>query len=152
VSEPSAGTVLLVRAGARVCALPVEHVVETMRPLPAAPLSGTPVFVRGAAVVRGQAVPVIDLEAFLGERTAQPARRFVLVHCGKRAAALAVTDVIGVHRRGPSVGGPPLLSAACAGAVESMAVLDEQLLLVLRAARVVPEDVWRALEGAGVGT
>jgi len=148
VPVPPPSPVLLVRAGARVCAIGVDQVIETMRPLPIAPLSGTPAFVRGAAVIRGAAVPVVDLAAFLGVHARSKPERLVLVRCGPRAAALAVDAVLGVTSLDPSGAGPvPLLEGGAAGAVEALGALDGDLLLVLRAARVVPEDAWRRIPG-----
>ncbi len=146
MTESPSGAVLVLRAGTRTCALAIEHVLETTRPLPVTALPGTPAFVRGLAVVRGRAVPVVDLESFLGGEAAQPVARFVLVRCGERAAALAVAAVLGVRRRGDVPAGAPLLSEACAGAIEEVGALDDQLLLVLRAGRLVPEEVWRAVD------
>jgi hypothetical protein len=40
---------------------------------------------------------------------------------------------------------PPLLREAQADVVEAIGVLDAQLLLVLRASRILPEEVWRTL-------
>jgi purine-binding chemotaxis protein CheW len=138
--------VLLVRAGGRTCALPIAHVIETMRPLPVAPLSGTPPFVKGVAVIRGGAAPVVDLGAFLGAG-ATAASRFVLVRCGARNAALAVESVIGVARfAGGEARATPLVAGACAGAVELLGALDQEMLLVLRAVAIVPEGVWRAVD------
>lgn len=150
----SSQDVLLVRAGARVCALPIADVAETMRPLPTAPLAGTPPYVTGAAIVRGIASPVVDLEALLagsagsdvpGDRACADAR-YVRLRCGSRSALLAVEAVLGVSRLAIREGdAPPLLSAAAGGVVESLGALDGALLLVLRASRLVPEDAFRAI-------
>ncbi len=140
--------VLLFRAGARLCALSIEQVIETMRPLPVAPLAGTPAFVRGAAVIRGAAVPVVDLASFLGVHASAEPKRLVLVRCGPRAAALAVDAVLGVTSVDPAgAGRAPLLEGGAAGAVEALGALDRDLLLVLRAARIVPEEAWRRIPG-----
>jgi purine-binding chemotaxis protein CheW len=40
---------------------------------------------------------------------------------------------------------PPLLREARADVVEAIGILDAQLLLVLRASRLVPEEVWQTL-------
>lgn len=136
--------VLLVRAGGRVCALPLAHVIETLRPLPTTPCSGVPAFVLGAAVVRGAAVPVVKLDLFLGAPPA-PATRFVLVRSGARAAALAVDAVSGVASlAGMEPAATPLLGAG-AGALEALGALDGELVALLHAARVVPDDAWRAI-------
>ncbi len=137
--------VVLARAGARLCALRVEDVIETFRPLPVAPLPGTPDFVAGAAVVRGEPLPVVHLGAFLGSGRTAPAR-YVVVRCGSRRAVLAVDAVVGVTQLPEAPAAPvPLLDAACAGAVEALSATDRELLFVLRAARVVPEEAWRAV-------
>ena len=52
--------VLVVMVGARACAIPLDHVAETMRPLPIEPVAGTPGFVRGVSVIRGAPTPVVD--------------------------------------------------------------------------------------------
>ncbi len=150
MADPLRSSCLLVRAGPRICALPVEQVIETMRPLPVTPLPGLPVSVQGAAVIRGAAVPVVDVDALLGGTASADRARFVLVRCGARAAALAVDAVLGVA---PVDGSAPraiaLLQAATAGAVEALGALDRELLVVLAAARVVPDGAWRAIGGSG---
>ena len=62
--------VLAMRAGDRVCAVPLAHVSEVMRPLPIEPLAGAPPFVPGLAIVRGKATPVVDLTAVLADGAA----------------------------------------------------------------------------------
>jgi purine-binding chemotaxis protein CheW len=44
---------LLFRSGGRLCALRLESVRETTRPLPIEPIAGTPPFVLGISVMRG---------------------------------------------------------------------------------------------------
>lgn len=135
-------TVLLVRAGARLCGLPVAAVGETMRPLPVSPLAGAPAWVLGLSVVRGEPLPVVDLAALLGGSPEEAPGRFVTVRAGGRAAALAVAGVIGLLQLDP--GGArtlPLVRDACAGALESLRTLDGDLLVVLGAARLVPDGV-----------
>ena len=150
LEEPSKGlaasSVLLVRTGRTTCALPLSSVVETMRPLPIAPLSGMPPFVAGGAVVRGEPVPVVDLGALVAGAAAEAPRRFVLLRLGERHAALAADAVVGVAQlaQGASAGAS-VLSGAAAGAVELLGALDGELLLVLRAATIVPEGAWEAL-------
>ncbi|WP_242337392.1 MULTISPECIES: chemotaxis protein CheW [Anaeromyxobacter] len=140
-------SVLLVRAGGRACAIPLSQVIETLRPLPTTPCAGLPPFVLGGAVVRGAAVPVVELGAFLGVAPA-PATRFVLVRCGARPAALAVDSVTGVASiAGGDRTATPLLGAADGGAIEALGALDGELLVLLRAARIVPDGAWRAITG-----
>lgn len=150
MAEPTFSA-LLVRAGARVCALPVESVLETMRPLPISTLPEAPPFVSGVAVIRGEPVPVVDLHALLGGGAPGVAARFVTVRAGARSVALAVERVLGIEALTASAAAaPPLLSGASAAAVEALASRDGDLLVVLSAARLVPDEVHRAaraLEG-----
>jgi purine-binding chemotaxis protein CheW len=138
---------LLCRVGNVWCALLLEHVEETMRPLPIEPVAGVPAFVRGLSVVRGSAVPVVDAAALVGGTSAQPTR-FVLLKAGARRIALAVDRVVGV-RSIPAVSLdrlPPLLGDANPHALAAVGTLDAELLLVLRSSRLVPEEVWTTLD------
>jgi purine-binding chemotaxis protein CheW len=141
---------LICRVQTRLCALPLEHVVETMRPLPTATVAGSPHFVRGLAVIRGDPVPVIDAARLLGAQDAQ-AERFVTITAGGRRVALAVDSVLGV-RAVPADSLqqlPPLLHEAGADVVASIGLLDAELLLVLHSTRLLPDDVWLAGEASG---
>ncbi len=138
---------LIAQVGANRVALPLRDVLEVMRPLPVSALAGAPPSVLGAAVVRGAAVPVVDARALLGESSARACTRFVSLRVGARSAALAVDAVLEVRAVEDSelASMPPLLRDAASGAAGAVGVLDERLLLVLRAARIVPEEAWRAL-------
>lgn len=143
-------TVVLVRAGTRLCGLPVDAVVETMRPLPVSTVPGAPRFVLGVAIVRGEPVPVVDLAALLGDGAVEAgaAARFVTVRAGERSAALAVSAVLGVSELDPAEGRRmPLVADACAGALEALRTRDDDLLLVLGGARLVPAEAVAALAG-----
>ena len=62
----ASGLALILLAGDQLCALPVGHVGETMRPLPVETLAGGPPFAPGVSVIRGQPTPVVDLAEVLG--------------------------------------------------------------------------------------
>lgn len=143
---------LIVRSGARLCAIAIDHVHETMRPLPVDAVAGAPDFVLGLAVIRGVPVPVVDLDALLGGGIAPRTHgRFVTLRLGERRVALAVDEVLGVERidRTRLAEFPPLLGPAGADRIEALGTLDAQLLVVLRATQVVPAEVWVALAGGG---
>jgi purine-binding chemotaxis protein CheW len=139
---------VLSRVGSRICAVPIEHVSETMRPLPIEPLAGMPSFVLGVSIVRGAPVPVVDAARMLGVTDASPPGRFISVRIGGHSAVLAVGEVLGVRAL---AGGwletlPPLLVEASAGVVEAIGILDADLLVVLRSGRIVPPSVWAAMD------
>lgn len=138
---------LLARASALVCAIPVSHVAETMRPLPVTPLTQVPAFVRGVATLRGSATPVLDLGEIVTGVREREVSRFVRLRSGARSAALCVASVLGVRR----VDGqalrelPPLLEDAAGGALEALGTLDREVFVALRVSRLVPSEVWAAL-------
>jgi purine-binding chemotaxis protein CheW len=145
------GGSLLFRARGHLCALPLAHVVETMRPLPVEPMAGAPPYVRGLAIIRGAPVPVVDVARLLGEEAAgtevgarvPPSARFVTLKIGERAIALAVDGVVGVRTLAVDALHelPALLRDAEVDAVSSIGTLDSELLLVLRSARLVPQNL-----------
>ncbi|MBI1776732.1 MAG: chemotaxis protein CheW [Proteobacteria bacterium] len=145
------GLCLFCRVGARVCAIPLQHVQETMRPLPVEPLSGAPSFVLGLSVIRGAGVPVVHASLLLDRSEAPPPMRFVMLAVGERRVALAVDSVIGIHPLGATGAEepPPLLGEANLEVISAIGRLDRELLFVLNAARVVPEFMWRDLDAGG---
>lgn len=142
------GQALIVRAGTRACAVPVHDVVETMRPLPIEPLAGVPRFVCGVSVVRGAPIPVLDLDALLeGDDATMSYGRFVMLKLGERRAVLGVDEVIGLRNLDSAnlEDLPPLLESAGRDCIEALGAEDAELLVSLRAVRLVPDEVWAAL-------
>jgi purine-binding chemotaxis protein CheW len=141
--------VLLCRAGHFLVALPVDRVIETMRPLPVDRLGGPPPFVSGFSLVRGVPVPVVDVPALLGVAEAPPPGRFVTTDAGGRTIALAVSAVVGMRSLTPDQLGalPPLLAQLGSDVVSAVAVRDAQALLLLEVARILPDDFVLAGEG-----
>jgi purine-binding chemotaxis protein CheW len=126
------------RTGDRLCALPVERVVETMRPLPVEGLRSAPPFVVGVAVIRGAAVPVVDAGRLLGAAGGDVSR-FVTVRAGGRTVAIAVDEVVGVAAIPDGADLPPLVGAITADAVAHIGAHDADLMVVLEASRLVPD-------------
>ena len=141
---------LMCRVLSHVCALPLEHVVETMRPLPVERIAGAPELVRGLAVVRGVAVPVVDAARLLGGDEAHGAEpgRFVIVRAAERRVALAVESVVGVRQVDATDlhALPPLFGDEKGHVVSAIGTMDAELLLVLRSMRLVPDAAWASLE------
>ena len=146
--RPEIVRALLCRVGARLCALPLEHVVETMRPLPIESMAGAPPFVLGLSTIRGIPMPVVDAGALLYSGDPPKPTRFVSVKAGHRQVVLAVGEVLGV--RDISTVSlrdlPPLLSEVGAGVVSAVGALDSALLLVLQTARIASEAEQNWLE------
>ena len=143
--------VLVVMLGARACAFPLQHVAETMRPLPIEPIAGTPGFVRGVSVIRGLPTPVVDLKALLENSDNSPSYgRFVTLKYDTRRVVTGVDSVVGLRNLDSAQLAelPPLLRDVTADLIESFGTLDAQLLLVLHAARIVSDEVWATLAAA----
>ena len=146
MSSVSPRSALLIRAGDRCCALDLLHVVEIMRPLPVDAVAHMPAFVRGLSIIRGAPTPVVSLAALLAD-SGGPPTRFVVVRAGERQVALAVDAVLGVFELDPATlrALPPLLRRADSDALQAVAALDGQLLLLLNSGNIVPDEVWQKL-------
>ena len=140
VSDIASISWLLCRVGPRLCALPLENVVENLRPLPIEPITDAPRFVLGLSIIRGAPVPVVDIGALFDGQATRPQRMVTLEVDGRRIA-LVVESVVGIRFLGPDACNalPPLLREACGEVVSAIGTLDAELLLFLRAARIVPD-------------
>jgi len=136
---------LLFRIAGRLCALPIRSLVEVLRPMPLGTIPDAPSGVVGLAIIRGEPVPVVSLEQ--SSLAFGPGARFIVLRLGDRRVTLAVDEVVGLHpldheQLHPL---PPLLSGYEAMA-DSIGTHDGELLAVLSAPRLVPEDVLRLSE------
>jgi purine-binding chemotaxis protein CheW len=152
MDDSNAGLSLVCRVETRLCALPLKHVVETLRALPIEPVAGAPPFVLGLAVIRGAPMPVVDSGRLLGTDGSR-AERFVIVVAGNRRVALAVDHVVGVRAVAPEslVALPPLLNAAESDVIAAIGLLDSELLLVLRNTRLLPDEAVHVVQAASEG-
>jgi len=139
--------VLLCRAGVHYCALPLSAVSESMRRLEVRAIAPSPEFVEGLTLIRGVVMPVVNLARLLGQLESAPAVRFVHVRTGSRSVAVGVDEVVGVRsiEAASAVEFPPLLSGVRGQSVDLLSTLDQELLLVLSSARLLPEVTWDTL-------
>lgn len=140
---------LLTRVRTWTCALPVRHVVETLRALPVESVDDAPPFVRGLSMIRGLPTVVVDLGVLLGAGDdGDPGDRLVVLRVDERRVAVSVDDVLGIREAGAAQIQqlPPLLSSAGRVLVDAIGSLDSRLLLVLNAGRVLPAGVWESRE------
>lgn len=137
---------LLCRVATEWCALPLEYVIETMRPLPIEPFASAPAFVAGLAIIRGTPMPVVDMASLIGAQVGER-QRFVTVKAGERKVALWVDEVRGVAHFSPQSFQqlPPLLGLSHGQVIAALGTLDSSLLLVLNHAGLVPEALWSEL-------
>jgi purine-binding chemotaxis protein CheW len=75
----------------------------------------------------------------------------VTVKTGSRVVALAVDAVLGIRDvpTGSVDALPPLFQGIHLDVISAVGTLDSELLLVLRSARLVPEEVWATIEAGG---
>jgi purine-binding chemotaxis protein CheW len=145
VPDRAADMSLVFRAGQLLCALRLDDVIETMRPLVVQPLAGTPPYVSGIGIMRGEPAPVIDVARLLGGRDAQ-VTRFVAVRTDRGPIALATGPVMGIR---PTLSdtdqqNAPLLGAAPARMVAAVGTVDTEPIFQLHSMRLVPDEVWAA--------
>jgi purine-binding chemotaxis protein CheW len=141
-----AGVVALIfRAGPLFCALPLDEVIETMRPLPTRPLAGTPPYVRGLTILRGEPSPVIDVTRLLTGTTSE-IDRYVAVRAGRGPVSCATGPVLGVQvvHATPPDGPSTLFTGASRSLVAAVGTVGTEPLVVLRSIRTVPDEVWEA--------
>jgi purine-binding chemotaxis protein CheW len=141
---------LIGRAGSQLHAIPVGNVIEIMRVLPVEPVAGAPAYVRGLCIIHGAPVPVVDPGLLIGHRQTQPGR-LVAIRAGERTVALQLDAVLGVRivDAGTFDALPPLLRDVAAETVAAIGTADNELLLALRATRIVPDDVLNDLARIG---
>jgi purine-binding chemotaxis protein CheW len=118
-----------------------------MRPLPVGRISATIPFVTGVAIIRGAAVPVVDLGKVLGSDDSENPTRFITLRIDERTVALSVEEIVGIRTLATASMQrlPPLLTDVDGQLISSLGTLDAALLLVLRAARLLPDAEWTAL-------
>jgi purine-binding chemotaxis protein CheW len=141
---------LVVRAGASLCAVPLDHIIEVMRALPVKPVASAPNYVCGLSIVRGEAIPVVDVALLVGSEATE-CRRLVTVRTGGRTIALAASDVLGVQSipLNELKDLPPLLHEAGNDTIAAIGTVDAELLFFLRATRVIPLDLFDQLVAEG---
>jgi len=144
-------TALVFRAGPLLCALRLDEILETMRPMETLPLAGTPAFVLGISVLRGVPTPVLDVSRLLRGGPGEP-RRYITVRTERGPVAMATGEVIGIRAVQPeSAGGhPALLGGASSRLVAGVDTVGVEPLLLLQSMRAVPDEVWEAAAAAGV--
>jgi purine-binding chemotaxis protein CheW len=143
--SPAGDSSLVFRAGPLLCALRLDEVIETMRPLATHPLAGTPVFVTGICIMRGIPTLVIDVARLLGGSNAEVSR-FIAVRTERGPVAFATGDIHGVRTVSTSTAGrhEALLGDAPARLIAAVGTIDAAPVLLLQSMRLVPDEVWAA--------
>jgi purine-binding chemotaxis protein CheW len=151
-TDTSLGSIdlLLCRTGRQLHAIPIEHVCEIMRALPIEAVAGVPVFILGVCLIRGRPTPVVDAGLLIG-KDPTTSERLVSLKIGDRRIALAVDAVLGLRRFDGDAFQqlPPLLRDIAGEAVSAIGAKDDELMFMLRAARIVPDNLFDDLEREG---
>jgi purine-binding chemotaxis protein CheW len=149
--EPAGDSSLVFRAGALLCALRLDEVIETMRPLATHPLAGTPAFVTGICIMRGIPTLVIDVARLLGGAEAEVSR-FIAVRTERGPVAFATGDIYGVRPLSTTTAGrhDALLGESPARLIAAVGTIDAAPVLLLQSMRLVPDEVWAAAAALAV--
>jgi purine-binding chemotaxis protein CheW len=109
--------------------------------------------VLGLSVVRGSAVPIVDAGRLLGDRPSIPTR-VVMLRVGERTIGLLVEAVLGVRSMSSASVQelPPLIRTADADVLAAIGALDAELLVVLSAARIVPDEILASMEAEALAS
>jgi len=110
-------------------------------------MNNMPSCVRGLSVIRGHPTPVVDLAKVLGAESFAAGGYFVSLRISSRCIVLALDKVCGIYELNKCQLSdlPPLLENAGSEFIEAIGNLDSQFMVVLNAARIVPDEVWTAL-------
>lgn len=140
--EPS----LVFRAGRLLGALRLGEVVETMRPLPVRHLAGTPAFITGICVMRGEPTLVVDVARLLGGHEAEVSR-YVAVRTGRGPVAFATGPILGI--RTVTADGESrqaaLLGETASRLIAAVGTVDAEPVLLLQSLDLVPDEAWAAV-------
>ncbi|MBE7467437.1 MAG: chemotaxis protein CheW [Planctomycetes bacterium] len=125
----------------------LSQVGEVMRILEVGSLPNIPPYVLGLCTIRGKPTPVVALPALLDQPEGERLERYVTLRIPRGTLALAVPRVLGLadlstlelERL------PPLLTQVRAEVVDSIAIREQALLLVLQAGRILPDEIWNVL-------
>jgi purine-binding chemotaxis protein CheW len=111
---------LVTRISSRLCAIPLDCVNETMRPLPLQTVGKAPAFVLGVSVIRGLPTPIVDMARLIENRDV-PSTRWVTIRQQDEQLALAVSETVGIFELDPSKFHyvPPLLGEHHQSLIES---------------------------------
>jgi purine-binding chemotaxis protein CheW len=130
------------------CALRLDEVIETMRPLTVRPLAGTPSYVRGVTIMRGVPTPVVDVARLVGGEEADIVR-FIAVRTERGPVAFATGPVLGIRAAtaDAAAGHSGLYGGASSRLVAGVGTVDAEPILLLQSMRVLPDEVWAAAAG-----
>jgi len=136
---------LVFRAGPLLCALRLDEVIETMRPLATQPIAGTPAFVTGICIMRGLPTPVIDVARLLGDATAEVSR-FISVRTERGPVAFTAGAIHGVRTVSAQSTqfSPALLGDGPGRLIAAVGTIDAAPVLLLQTMRLVPGEAWDA--------
>lgn len=112
---------------------------------------GAPPSVLGLCSVRGTPVPAISLPALFAAPDS-PLQRLVTLRIDAQTVAIAVESIIGVRWfTGEESRLPSLLGDVAAEFISAIGMLDAELLLFLRAARIAPPAFMNQLVAGRLG-
>lgn len=144
---------LVCGVGALYCAIPTAYVDVTTPALSVERITTEgPAAVSGVTMVRGLAVAVVDARRLLGQPDDVEPRRFVVVRQGVGGAALAVDSAERVIRvpRSELQAMSPLLGVGVSELVQSLTRVEQRLVALLSAVRIVElADLGLALHAPG---
>lgn len=142
---------LLCRLASSWCALGLDGLGEVMRPQPVDRVAGLPEFVEGLAMIRGLAVPVVNLPQLLCGVTSPEGskERFVTAQSDGHALALRVDEVAGIFPMTPETWHalPTLLEGIHGDHLAALGSLHNgDLVMLLKRTNLLSEADWETLQ------
>lgn len=142
------GTMLAVRLGKDLHAIPVEAVEEVLPALPIESVPNSPAFVRGVVFVRGHLIPVLDAAERLGFRGHQrpPEPHIVCLRIGGRLIGVEFDEAVDLVDLSAAASISSADLGARAGFFAGVVEQDGRMIRVLDPQRLLGRDEAASLE------
>ncbi len=141
-AEPKSYRYVVFRVNRQHYALPLDHVIRTVRMVAVTPVPDLPHSVLGIINMAGQMLPVIDLRRLFGQTDKDPELQDVLLvlHIHRQTAAIIVDEVLNVLEFRPMQLQSPSATVSQSRFLAAAVQQEDTLILVLDASRLLPSN------------
>jgi purine-binding chemotaxis protein CheW len=148
-SNRIANTVLSVRLGANLHAIPIHAVEEVLPALPVEPIPECPEFIRGVVYVRGHIIPVLDAAERLGlkDHQRQPEPHIICLRVGGRLIGVEVDEALDLIEIDPGESAPASDFGARTGFFSGVIDQDGQMIRLLDPEKLLADGDAEQLNG-----
>lgn len=124
-------------------ALPLDQVTRAIRMVAFSTIPKMAAYVQGMITLAGKVIPVMDLRRYFGQKPKEPelTDRLLIVRVENQTVAVAVDEVLKVLTFTAQQMEPPPPNVSRSPALVAAAYRDDDLILVLDACRLLPQNI-----------